>query len=84
MVHDRSGAHSTCLPRARAAHVGGGGLYPAGTSIDAPPLTETANANYTFSKWSTQSDGSDTVTLPYTMPGANTTLYAIFTVRHSL
>ncbi len=57
---------------------GGGGTYDADASIGSPPLAATPSYGYVFVKWSTQPDGSDTVTLPFTMPDADATLYAIF------
>ncbi len=69
----------TAVPSQAASSLTGGG-YHEPSSMVSP--TATASAGYTFEKWSTNSAGTDTVTLPYTMPASNTTLYAIFSQNH--
>ena len=55
----------------------GGGMYAPGALVT---LTTAHSTGWSFIKWSTQPDGSDTVQLPYTMPSTPVTLYAIFGV----
>ncbi len=58
----------------------GDGTYSVGQTVE---ISATANAGYAFSKWSSDSAGSDTVSTDnpysYTVPSSDTTLYAIFT-----
>jgi len=60
--------------------VTGGGQHTVGDRFD---ITATPNTGYTFVKWSTRADGSDSVSTdnPYnvTMPNNDYALYAIFT-----
>ena len=60
------------------------GIHNSGSSVSLP-ATVTAPADYTFSGWVASAIGTETTTAPavltgsYTMPAANTTLYALFT-----
>lgn len=67
------------IPSGQAISLSGAGYYEPGSLISP---TAIANVGYTFSKWSTNALGTDTVTLPYVMPSANATLFAIFTQNH--
>ena len=72
-----------------AVGAGGGGTvgppeeyaFPVQFTIqpDDPNLIETPDADYLFSKWSTQADGSDTFTLPWDVPIGRDPFYS---VRH--
>ena len=60
------------------------GSYTSGSSVSLP-ATVTAPDGYTFAGWVASAIGTETTTAPtvltgsYTMPAANTTLYALFT-----
>ncbi len=60
------------------------GSYTSGSSVSLP-ANVTAPAGYTFAGWVASAIGTETTTAPtvltgsYTMPAANTTLYALFT-----
>ncbi len=74
------GLHLSLTPvPASAATCSGGGVYDEGASV---PISAARKYGYKFKKWSTQSDGSDTVSWTsatnYTMPGTDKALYAIF------
>ncbi len=64
---------------AGAGNLGGGGSYPGGSVS----LSETPNAGFCFMNWSSDSGGSTILTRKgswtYTMPSADTILYANFT-----
>ena len=58
----------------------GGGWFVPGASVSP---TAAADTGYAFVKWSTNTDATDTVTLPYTMPSSAATLYAIFEISYT-
>ncbi len=58
----------------------GGGYYAPGAQVSP---TATPSTDYVFVKWSTDPEGTDTVTLPYEMPSGASTLYAIFETRYT-
>ncbi len=57
--------------------VGGTGFYAAGTPITSAIATATPDTGYAFSRWSSNSSGTDTVDLPFNLD-SSTTIYALF------